>query len=832
MGRIPHNVEALLAALQFRNASPEKLQELPESQWPDLLSFCDLMHLTLPLGQVCDTILPTWVRQRIEKNFVDNSLRFVRIKAVYSELASALRNAGLECLVIKGFAQCPDYVANARLRLQSDVDLFCPLETVYRARDVIAELGYWPDRRLDHLPSDHLPPMARATNCQWQGNFFDPEIPVGVELHFRLWDDTSTRFLPPGLDLFWNRRVARHMEEITFLGLSPEDNLAYISLHLLRNMLRGEWILHYVYEVARFLHANAGNDAFWQNWQDLHDASLRSLEAIAFRLARTWFACDVSEQVTDEIANLTPPVRQWFQQFSDSPLTGIFHPNKDGLWLHMALLESARDRAAVLREKLMPSRVPPMGAPGQGTTVEGKPKRFWPAQRHAKYGFYLASRVFHHVRTLPPTLARGLRWWWAGKGLDGGFWTFFAASFCLDFGGFIFFVLYNLYMVDRGASEKLLGWVTSASALGTLAGTIPAGLLAHRFGLRRAMLLCFAAVPVLSALRTVMVSEVPQLTLAFLTGAAMSIWAVCISPALAQLTDEKNRAFAFSLVFSSGIGVGVLGGLFGGLLPGWLGKILSTPTSAHVMQLALLISCGIVGLGLLPAARLRLPVIPIREKKFYPRNRFLPRFLLAIGLWSLVTGSLGPFFNIYFSRYLHMSVPRVGMVFSLAQISQVVAILLAPLIYKRFGLITGIMYTQIATALALGCLAAVPIASAAVVMYTGYMAFLWMSEPGMYSLLMSEVAPSERSGASALNFFVISLASAIAAAAAGQGFARFGYPPVMGVTAVVALVAAVAFRVLLSNAVTAPSAQPVVAPSDSGDAPSLSPLGATQTPGS
>jgi len=158
--------------------------------------------------------------------------------------------------------------------------------------------------------------------------------------------------------------------------------------------------------------------------------------------------------------------------------------------------------------------------------------------------------------------------------------------------------------------------------------------------------------------------------------------------------------------------------------------------------------------------------------------------------------------------------------------------LLAPLIYKRFGLITGIMYTQIATALALGCLAAVPVASAAVVMYTGYMAFLWMSEPGMYSLLMSEVAPSERSGASALNFFVISLASAIAAAAAGQGFARFGYPPVMGVTAVVALVAAVAFRVLLSNAVTAPSAQPVVAPSDSGDAPSLSPLGATQTPGS
>jgi len=148
------------------------------------------------------------------------------------------------------------------------------------------------------------------------------------------------------------------------------------------------------------------------------------------------------------------------------------------------------------------------------------------------------------------------------------------------------------------------------------------------------------------------------------------------------------------------------------------------------------------------------------------------------------------------------------MVFSLSQISQVLAILLAPLIYKKYGLVPGIMYTQIATALTLGCLAAVPVASAAVVMYAGYMAFQWMSEPGMYSLLMSEVAPSERTGASALNFFVISLASTIAATLAGQGIARFGYPQVMAITAVVAVVAAVAFHLLLSNGATAAVPQP------------------------
>jgi MFS family permease len=818
MDRLPHHGEALLAALQFRNSSVESLQKLQESQWRDLLWLSDLMHLTLPLGQVCGNGLPCWVHERIDRNLADNSQRFTRIKGVYLELAKALREANVECVVIKGFAQCPDYIENPRLRPQSDIDLFCPPETIYRARDVLVDLGYQPDRGLEHLPSDHLAPMARQTTWQWKGNFFDPEMPLGVELHFRFWDETSTRFSPPGLDTFWPRRIGRQIEEISFLGLSPADNLGYISLHLLRNLLRGEWMLHYVYEVARFLHTNAGDDSFWQNWQDLHDAPLRSLEAISFRLATTWFNCDVSEQVAAEIASLAPPIQQWFQQFSDSPLTGIFRPNKDALWLHMALLESTRDQAAVLREKLLPSRVPPIGAPGQGTTVDGKPKKFWPAQRHAKYGFYFASRVLHHARTLPPTLWRGLRWWWAGKELDRGFWTFFSAAFCFNLGGFVFFFLYNLYMLDRGASEKLLGWVTGALAMGSLAGTIPAGLLAQRFGLRKTLLLCFSAVPILAALRTVMVSALSQLALAFLTGAAMSIWAVSISPALAQLTNEKNRPFAFSVVFSSGIGVGVLGGLFGGALPGWLGRISPPPAPSHAMQLALLIACGIVGLGLFPVARLTLPAIAAREKKLYSRNPFLLRFLLAIALWSLVTGSLGPFFNIYFSHHLHMSVPRIGMVFSAAQLSQVFAILLAPFVYKRFGLIAGIMYTQMATALALGCMAAVPIASAAAVMYAGYTALQSMSEPGMYSLLMTEVAPWERSGASALTFFVISLAGAIAAAVAGQGLARFGYPAVMGVTAIVAVVAAAAFRLLLSHGTEkSVAAQTVVARGDASE---------------
>jgi predicted MFS family arabinose efflux permease len=139
------------------------------------------------------------------------------------------------------------------------------------------------------------------------------------------------------------------------------------------------------------------------------------------------------------------------------------------------------------------------------------------------------------------------------------------------------------------------------------------------------------------------------------------------------------------------------------------------------------------------------------------------------------------------------------MVYSASQLSQVAAILLAPLIFRRFGLVTGIVYTQIATALALACLARTATASGGALVYVTFMAFQWMSEPGMFSLLMSKVVPAERSGASALNFLVISFANAVAAAVAGSSFNRFGYPAVLAALAGLALGAAILFHIFVGD---------------------------------
>ena len=813
MPRIPQNVEALLQALRFRDPQSDGLRQLSESQWTDLLGLCDLMHLTLPLARAYSSALPVWVRTRIERNYSDNSAHFERVKAAYTEAAHAFHENGIEFLVIKGFTHYPDFVDDPRLRLQCDVDFVVLRKSVFVAQKALLRLGYVSDKTLvdwgydpeadpEHLPCDHLPGLSRKTDWLWKGNFFDPEIPVGMELHFRLWDEPLMRLKLSGLEEFWNRRVQRSIEGIQFASLHQADRVGYVALHLLSDLQRGALVLKGAYELAGFLHRTASDDALWQTWQNQHDDDLRETEAVGFCLAKGIFPCEISPCVVAELDRLPAAIHQWFKEFALSPVERIFSPNKDSVWLHVAMLKSPRDQIAAIRQGLVPGRVPPVDVPGRDTNKRGEQRRFWPSHRYAKYLSYITLRIVHHSRALVSSLMHGLQWWLGSRGLEKDFWIFFAASFCFDLGGFIFFLLFNLYLADMGFTQRTLGWVMGAMSAGTIAGSLPAGVLAQRIGIRKSLLFCFAFVSGLSVLRATLTAEHSQLAFAFLSGAAMSIWAVCLSPALAQLTSEKARPFAFSLVFSTGIGIGVLGGLVGGYLPAWVGHALPAIGSAYSMKIALFIAAGIVALGLWPTMQMHLPHSFTRESKLYPRGRFMLRYLPAIGVWSLVTGSLGPFFNLYFSQHLHMDVPRIGVVFSVAQLAQVVAILLSPLIYRRFGLIAGIMYTQFATALALAGLASAPVASIAALVYTGYMAFQWMSEPGMYSLLMGKVQPSERSGASALNFLVISSASAVATVLAGEGITRFGYPTVIRMTAALAFVAALLFGFLLRDVVS------------------------------
>ncbi len=424
------------------------LRNLTDSQWEEVLHFTNSGGITLLAATLCRDDLPPGLAHRVDRDIHRNTERLRRLRSELITVSRQLEGEQIEYLLLKGFSLGPEYTLDPRLRMHADIDLFVPPALVQRANRAVMALGYEPSPH-SSLRSDHLPPLTRMTGWQWRGDHFDPEIPPAVELHFRFWNPERERLSAPGVEEFWGRRI----EQGGLPVLHPADRLAYATLHLLRHLFRGSIHVNHVYEVARFLDTQANNDGFWSTWRNLHPENLRRLQAIAFRLAAKWFGCRLASPAAEEVDRLTGDVAAWFENFAASPVETLFHPNKHELWLHLALLDSAQDRRKILVRKILPFVLPPMFdvfLPAHEITFRIR----W-IQR-IRYAFHLASRAAHHVRILPALFWHGVRWKWRASGLEAPFWWFAFGGAIYAFGLFVFYLLYNLFLLDPVATRRML----------------------------------------------------------------------------------------------------------------------------------------------------------------------------------------------------------------------------------------------------------------------------------------------------------------------------------------------------------------------------------------
>ncbi len=380
-------VRAIFDALRL-DRSPRTLSGLT----PDDLAFADRTQLT-PLLSHFD--LEADVRLHVEGALARNALRVERVAEAYRQIAPAFDH-----VVLKGFTHVPDFVGDPRLRVQYDLDLYVPPVQKEIARDALLGLGYKPIGGMEGLAMDHLPTMVRKTGWQWRGDYFDPELPPAVEVHFRFWDSSTERLRVEGLDQFWDRREENRLTLV--------DRLGYAALHLTRHLLRGNVRPSHVWEVARFLHAHHDQD-IWSRWREWHSPSLRRIEAVAFLLAKEWFACSLPDAAEAEIGALPARVHRWFECYAWSPVEANFNANKHELWLHTSLLDSAGDRFNILRRRLIPASIP---GPVDGIHIPDDEMSITRRMRKkARNAAYAASRAAHHLRLFFPTVSEGVRWW-------------------------------------------------------------------------------------------------------------------------------------------------------------------------------------------------------------------------------------------------------------------------------------------------------------------------------------------------------------------------------------------------------------------------------------
>ena len=403
-----------------------------------------------------------------------------------------------------------------------------------------------------------------------------------------------------------------------------------------------------------------------------------------------------------------------------------------------------------------------------------------------------SQQIGHHAR-----LGR----WWTERAPHGEFWALVTAAFLFNFGVSIFFFLYNLLMLDLGFRERSLGALASALALGSMAGTIPMGMVARRFGLKKVLIVCLILLAAGFGARVFLFWYPAQLAFAFFDGVMLCGWVVSLSPAVANAVEERKRPFAFSVLFAVAVATGSLGGFIGGNMPGWCQRVGAqfggvVVSGVDAKKVTLLAACILTGLAAWPILRVSGGGSSASMRWGQRPSPFLLRFLLAAACWAGVVGAFNPFTNVFFSRYLGVPTAHLGNFFSIAQLLQAGAVLLMPFVLRRTGLVSGVMAAQLAAAAAIGLLSVGRGVLHAEVLYCAFMAAQHMCDPGLQSLLMDQTSAEERSGAAALYFLVISIAQAIAAAVAGAAYARFSYPPVLIAIAVATVVAAILFRIL------------------------------------
>jgi MFS family permease len=405
----------------------------------------------------------------------------------------------------------------------------------------------------------------------------------------------------------------------------------------------------------------------------------------------------------------------------------------------------------------------------------------------------VGSASIHPIRQL-------LRSRWPVEKLERPFWVFFAAAFFLDFGFDLYFFLYNLFLLNLHYDERAIGFISSALTVGNLAGSIPVGILARRFGLQRPLIFCFLVAPLISIFRTAIMWIPGQIVLAFLTGVALSAWPVCFAPTVAKLTTDETRIFAFSITFATGIGTGTLAGLAGGYVPQMFHRANTLGSPVNGMRFVLIGAAVIALIGAWPISRLRIsdPLAPSQHSKPFFLHPYLLKFLPAFAIWSIVTGSFAPFAPIFFQKQLGFSLQHVGGIFSASELVQFCAVLLVPFLFRAIGITAGMLAAQLTAGVSIFLLGSVHSPGYAVAWFLTFSGAQFTVGPGFYGMLMSRIPETERSRASAIQNIAGALSQAGASTLTGISIVRFGYGAVCTGIAVLTFLAGMVVLTCLS----------------------------------
>jgi hypothetical protein len=387
---------------------------LSEHQWEIYLKKLDsagmIFHFLLKLRQRGDfDKIPDRVQVRLTKNLQDQTDRHVLISREFLEWNRLLQEEKIRYICLKGLTVFPDFVDDSIHHIQSDHDFLVHPVDLKRANAAFLGLGFEALDSHSGLSVDHLPTLIKSSGWQWKGNFYDPEIPRAIELHFRLWDAEFEGISINSLEGVWQDLIVREVSGIRIPVLSRQDALTYAVMHAFRHLLRNDLRLSHLYELAFFLNRSATDISFWNTFGEKLKQCATSLKVAAamFQLARHCFEPEVSPFVHELVArHLTLASQLWIKKYGRREALSSYRQSKSGLFLQITFASTRREGWSKIRKKLLPQHLPPkyLGIKipeGQKTTLQRSREAFHFLGQICKRSIFHACSLLVFVIRLP-----------------------------------------------------------------------------------------------------------------------------------------------------------------------------------------------------------------------------------------------------------------------------------------------------------------------------------------------------------------------------------------------------------------------------------------------
>ena len=383
-------------------------------------------------------------------------------------------------------------------------------------------------------------------------------------------------------------------------------------------------------------------------------------------------------------------------------------------------------------------------------------------------------------------------------------------------------VIQGLYILSLGFDETILGTILSARMLAAAVASVPAGIISDSRG-RRPVLIAGGILTTVGYLgMAVSSSPLTMIIFSCVVGIAQACQMTSGAPLMAESSSAEDRPKLFGANFSLSMFANMMGSLIGGFLPRHLGVFGSVTAFRISLALFSLITLA----GVFPVYKIveasrhtvnetisdssekEIDGATLDEKK-EPTSKSAWEEILGLvdvmrnsDVWNLLVysvligfgaGLVVPFFNVFLSGKLQVDSGVVGLILSFSQGATAIAGLLAPVLASRYGKVKTVVGTQLASIPFLLLIALPPniyLVSFALFMRS---ALMNMSNPVASNFSMEIVEADKRGKISSLMRISDNVARALSAYAAGYIMSRYNYEVPYFITAVLYLLASIAY---------------------------------------